>query len=254
MTTHLAMRRQGVDDAVQSQLDSFGTRLRDLRLQRGWTLEELAARGGLSKAHLSRLESGERQASIAVILTFSRVFNVSLASLFESPAPAQSSMPTPPCVVMRASDLVETMTNGLKYAPLSGAGRFFNLQPLRITISPSRTGNEHYHHDGEEWIYVLSGKLTLSLAGKTYDLEPGDAAHFESHLPHRLIARGEQDAQVLAVASVISNSPINPHLPHQHRAIPAIWLPPLPKQQKAVVAASRPKKNLTRIPFKKSKR
>jgi quercetin dioxygenase-like cupin family protein/DNA-binding XRE family transcriptional regulator len=253
MTTQLTMRRQGVDDAVQSQLGSFGTRLRELRLQRGWTLEELAARGGLSKAFVSRLESGERQASIAVILTFSRVFNVSLASLFESPAPAQSSVPTPPCVVMRGSDLVETMTNGLKYAPLSGAGRFFNLQPLRITISPSRSGNEHYHHDGEEWIYVLSGQLTLSLAGKTYDLEPGDAAHFESRLPHRLIARGEQDAQVLAVASTISNSPITPHLPHQHRAIPPIGMLPLSKP-KTVVAASRPKKSPTRIHLKKYQR
>ena len=253
MTTKLPVRQQGVSSSIESQLCSFGTRLRDLRRQRGWTLEELAARGGLSKAHLSRLESGERQASIAVILTFSRVFNVSLASLFESPAPAQSSMATPPCVVMRASDQVEKMTNGLKYVPLSGAARFFNLQPLRITISPSRSGNEHYHHDGEEWIYVLSGRLTLSLAGKTYDLEPGDAAHFESRLPHRLIARGEEDAQVLAVASTISGSPITPHLPHQHRAIPSIGLLPLPKQ-KEVVAAWRPKKTLSKIPLKRHKR
>jgi quercetin dioxygenase-like cupin family protein/DNA-binding XRE family transcriptional regulator len=253
MTTKLPVRQQGVSSSIESQLCSFGARLRNLRLQRGWTLEELAARGGLSKAHLSRLESGERQASIAVILTFSRVFNVSLASLFESPAPAQSSMTTPPCVVMRASDQVENMTNGLKYAPLSNAGRFFNLQPLRITISPSRSGSEHYHHDGEEWIYVLSGKLTLSLAGKTYDLEPGDAAHFESRLPHRLIARGDQDAQVLAVASTVSGSPITPHLPHQHRAIPAIGLLPLPKQ-KEVVAAVRPKKSLAKIHLKKYQR
>src|ERR1700722_4338648 len=125
MTTQFPMGHQGDVAAVKSQLNSFGMRLRELRLRRGGALEELAARGGLSKAHLSRLESGERQASIAVILTFSRVFNVSLASLFESPAPAQSSMATPPCVVMRASDQVEKMTNGLKYVPLSGAARFF---------------------------------------------------------------------------------------------------------------------------------
>jgi quercetin dioxygenase-like cupin family protein len=146
-----------------------------------------------------------------------------LSSLFESP-PA-----TEPCVIVRAAGAVEKTINGLKYIPLSQAGRFFNLQPLRIKVSPSRHGNEHYHHDGEEWIYVLSGRLRLSLAGKTYDLSPGDAAHFESRLPHRLIAFGPKDAEVLVVASPVSRAPANPYF-HEHRAIPAVNLLPLPNQ------------------------
>src|SRR5579862_41186 len=227
MTTALPERHQsadGMDNTVQSQLHSFGARLRELRLRRGWTLQELACRSGLSKAFLSRLESGDRQASIAAVLTISRIFDVSLASLFESPPASE------PCVIVRAADAVEKTINGLKYVPLSNAGRFFNLQPLRIKVSPSRRGNEHYHHDGEEWIYVLSGKLTLSLAGKTHDLSPGDAAHFESRLPHRLIAPGPKDAEVLVVASPVSSTPANPHL-NQHRAIPVVRPLPLPKPE-----------------------
>ena len=250
MTTQLT-QGGGVElrDEIQSQLCSFGARLRELRLQRGWTLQELACRSALSKAFLSRLESGGRQASIAAALTLSRIFDVSLASLFESPLAVE------PCVVIRAADAVEKSTNGLKYVPLSNAGRFFNLQPLRIKVSPSRRGNEHYHHSGEEWIYVLSGKLTLSLAGKTHDLEPGDAAHFESRLPHRLIARGERDAEVLVVASPVSSPPINPNLFSQHRAIPAIGLLPLPKEGIAgTIASSRLRKSLLKINLKKQKR
>ena len=85
-----------------------------------------------------------------------------------------------------------------------------------------RRGSEHYHHDGEEWIYLLSGALTLSLAGNTYDLMPGDAAHFDSRLPHRLIAMGNQDAEVLLVASPVTSS-TQRRLPvvSQHRAVPA---------------------------------
>jgi transcriptional regulator with XRE-family HTH domain len=246
MTTKLPVRQQ-TDESIQEQLCSFGARLKELRLRRGWTMQELAARSGLSKAFLSRLESGGRQASIAAALTLSRVFDVSLASLFESRPMGQS------CVIVRAADSVERSTNGLKYVPLSEAGRFFNLQPLRIKVSPSRRGNEHYRHDGEEWVYVLSGRLTLSLAGAMYDLEPGDAAHFESRLPHRLIARGDREAEVLLVASPVSSPPINLNLLNQHRAIPAFGLLPLPKR-KAIVAASRPKKFPAKINLKKYQR
>jgi transcriptional regulator with XRE-family HTH domain len=186
-------------DDIQSQLLSFGARLRELRQQKGWTLEELACRSGLSRAFLSRLESGSRQASIAAALTLSRIFDVSLASLFES------QLAVEPCVIVRAGEAVEQSVNGLQYTPLSRAGRFFNLQPIRVRVSPSRPGDEHYRHDGEEWIYVMSGRLTLSLAGKTYELAPGDAAHFDSRLPHRLIAPGPEDAEVLLVASPVSN-------------------------------------------------
>jgi transcriptional regulator with XRE-family HTH domain len=203
-------------EQIQSQLCTFGARLRELRLKRGWTLSELAARSRLSSAFLSRLESGDRQASIAAALTLSRIFGVSLASLFES------ELVTDPCVIVRGNEGTEKTVNGLKYVSLSNAGRFFNLQPIKVTVPLSRKGDEHYHHDGEEWIYVLSGALTLSLAEKTYDLAPGDAAHFDSRLPHRLIATGKKDAEVLLVASPVASSG-QMLLPNasQHRAIPA---------------------------------
>jgi transcriptional regulator with XRE-family HTH domain len=204
-------------------MSSFGARLKELRARHGLTLQELAARSGLSRAFLSRLESGNRHASIAAALTLSRIFDVSLASLFESPAEETS------CVIVRAADASEKSANGLKYVPLSYAGQLFNLQPLRVRVSPKRRGHEHFHHGGEEWVYVLSGRLTLSLAGKMYDLEPGDAAHFDSRFPHRLIARGRRDAEVLVVAGPVLTPPANPHI-NQHRAIPGIRLLPLPKE------------------------
>ena len=225
MTTKLPDRQTTVlQHQIQSQLCSFGARLRELRLQRGWTLQELARRSFLSRAFLSRLESGDRQASIAAALTLSKIFGVSLASLFESP------LAMDPCVIVRAVDAVEQTVNGLAYVPLSNPARFFNLQPMRIRVSPSRRGDEHYNHDGEEWIYVLSGRLVLSLAGRTYDLAPGDAAHFESRLPHRLIAPGPEDAEVVLVASPISSPAAQP-ASNQRRAIPVIGLLPFRKRK-----------------------
>ncbi|HUB68589.1 MAG TPA: XRE family transcriptional regulator [Candidatus Methylacidiphilales bacterium] len=204
-------------DPVQLQLASFGSALRDLRQNRGWSLQELASRSGLSKTFLSRLENGDRQASIAAVLTLARIFNVSLASMFETEVASE------PCLIVRANEVAPQTANGLTYTPLSNAERFFNLQPIRLIVSPQRKGHEHFHHDGEEWVYLLSGRLTLSLAGKTYDLEPGDAAHFDSRQHHRLIARGTQDAEVLLVASPFPESDRRrPSLSEQKRAIPAM--------------------------------
>lgn len=230
--------RQEPED-IQRQLASFGAHLRELRLQRGLTLQELADQSGLSKAFLSRLESGSRQASIAAALKLSRIFRVSLASLFECPVAA------PLCTIIRAGDVVEKTINGLRYAPLSVAGRLFNVQPIRVKVSPSRRGNEHYHHDGEEWVYVLSGKLTLSIVGKTYDLEPGDAAHFESRLPHRLIARGGCEAEVLVVAAPNWSVPADLNV-DEHRSIPVGGLPSLPEGEAVHAAPAKLRRKLRR--------
>jgi transcriptional regulator with XRE-family HTH domain len=213
MTTEPSLGHQELDD-IQRQLSLFGARLRELRLQNSLTLQELAAQSGVSRAFLSRLESGGRQASIQVALTLSKIFRVSLASFFEITEGDKL------CTVIRAADVVEKSVNGLKYAPLSDASRLFNARPMRVKISPARRGNEHYHHRGEEWVYVLQGKLTLSIAGRTFDLDEGDAAHFESHLPHRLIARGECEAEVLVVAAGNWSTQANPKL-GEHRSIPA---------------------------------
>lgn len=194
MPSKVSLRPDEIED-IRWQLSAFGARLRELRLQRGLTLQELAVRTGLSRAYLSRLESGGRQASILVALMLSRIFRVTLASLFEIPAPET------PCTVIRAAAAVENTAKGLKFAALSDPSRLFNVQPMRVKVSPSRHGNEHYSHEGIEWLYVLHGKLALSIAGNIYELDEGDAAHFESHLPHRLMAREGREAEALVVAA-----------------------------------------------------
>ena len=227
---------------IQSQLCSFGARLRELRAQRGWTLQAVACRSGLSRAFLSRLESGDRNVSIAAALTLARIFDVSLASLFESPLAQE------PCVIVRGADAVPQPINGLKYVPLSRAGRCFNLQPIKVTVPASRPGQEHYHHDGEEWIYVLAGALILSLAGKTYDLAPGDSVHFDSRLPHRLIAGGGGDAEVLLVASpVAAAAPVALPAADERRAIAPLHLLSVNPPAAAEIPARRTR-NLSRQP------
>ena len=185
------------------ELSRLGERLAALRAGRGWTLEELAERSGLSKPFLSRLEGGSRQPSIAAVLTLAHVFDVPMGSLFETRLEDEG------CIVIRTKGAAMRRGNGICYLPLSGSSRF-NVQPMRALISPLRPGTERYQHEGEEWIYVLSGDLRLQVGEREYELETGDAAHFDSRLPHRLNALGGKEAEVILVACPIPTT-LNAH-------------------------------------------
>jgi len=179
---------------LENQLATFGARLKALRLERHWSLDELASRCGLSKGYLSRLESADRQASIDAVLTLSRLFGVPLAALFDE-------RPEAPVLVVRGGRTPSHVADGLTCWPLSARTPPLQLQPLRVLVAANRAGDERRQHDGEEWIYVLAGKLTLLAGDHAHDLDAGDAAHFDARLPHRLVARGGRVAELLIVAA-----------------------------------------------------
>jgi transcriptional regulator with XRE-family HTH domain len=186
-----------IHEHAEQAIAGLGVRLKQMRDARGWTLDELAERSGLSKAFLSRLEAGDRQPSIAAILTLAKAYNVSIASLFEQPQTDD------PCAIVRHGSQLPLRANGLKYTPLTTGNRPFNLQPIAVTVDAHRNNREHYQHEGEEWLTVVSGRLRLTIAERTYELGTGDCAHFDARQPHRLDALDGTDAQVILVACPI---------------------------------------------------
>lgn len=190
---------------LQSGLAQLGTRLRSLRTQRGWTLGELAQRTNLSEAYLSRIESGDRQPSLAVLFDLARAYHVSMASLFEAE-------PSISPVVVRSVEASLHQGNGLLYRILSNKGNLANLRPLHVTIPVQRQGERLYQHDGEEWLYVLSGQLRLVLNDEEYVLQPQDAAHFDARIPHRLDALGNQDTEILLVSCEAAHALLGSYL------------------------------------------
>ena len=180
--------------SVPKELKQLGGRLRLMRALCGWTLEEAAGQASLSKSYLSRLEDGDRQPSLAALLALSRAFQVPLASLFDEENAAR------PGIVARAGEAPAQQGNGLTYRSLSGSAHARNMQPLRVTVPADRRGDELYQHEGEEWLYVLSGTLKLTMREQTYLLQPGDAAHFDAREAHRLAALSSQDVELILVA------------------------------------------------------
>src|SRR5271170_2967067 len=148
-----------IHEHADAIVHTLGNRLHAMRETRGWTLEELAERTGLSKAYLSRLEAGDRQPSIAALLTLAKAFKTSIAALFEQPDESAD------CVIVRHNSTAATIANGLSYTPLSSSTKPFNLQPIGVTVPADRGGNETYQHEGEEWLHVVAGRLRLTVDG-----------------------------------------------------------------------------------------
>ena len=182
---------------LREALSSIAESLRDERTRAGLTLEQLAQRAELSVPHLSRLESGERQPSVAALIALSRALGVSMSTLLGERRGA-------PAISTYAAGGPKHEANGLTIAPCSGFPGSTTLEALQITISPDRQPTEPARHRGEEWVYVVRGRLRLEFDGQLHLLDAGATAHFDANRPHRLGAEGTA-AEVLVVAADAPN-------------------------------------------------
>ena len=186
----------GIERPLGLVLTSLGAQLKALRTQRGWTLERLTELSNLSEPYLSRLESGSRQPSLAALITLARVYDIPLRTLLEG-----DGQTMPPCKIIRSGSTASRIANGLAYRAVSGGGALTGLQAMEVRVPANRRDSRFYRHEGEEWLYVISGALNLIFENERHALQPGDAAHFDARTPHRLAAAGKRDAVVLLVAS-----------------------------------------------------
>jgi len=178
---------------TEALLVSIGERLRAAREGIGLTLDQTAELSGLSKAHLSRLESAERQPSIAALLALSEALGTPVSVLL-----GENPDASPLAIFTEAVERHDS--KGLSLAPCSGYAGSSALEAMRVTVEPDRPLTSPAHHRGEEWLYVLAGILRLEYDGEVHHLGPGVSAHFDAERPHRLGAQG-RPAEVLLVAA-----------------------------------------------------
>jgi transcriptional regulator with XRE-family HTH domain len=179
----------------ENALSSIGERLKAARERAGYTLDELSTLTGLSKAHLSRLESAERQPSIAALLTFAAALRVPVGRLL-----GEEDVETSTPLSVYAGGEAPHEVAGLSVVACSGYPGSGALEALRMTISPERKPGPPARHHGEEWVYVVSGTLVLDYDGRPYEVPAGSCAHFDSEHPHRLGAENGP-TEVLVVAA-----------------------------------------------------
>jgi len=178
------MAKNGADDDV---LAGVGPRLRALRQERGATLTGLSATTGISVSTLSRLESGQRRPTLELLLPLARAHQVPLDELVDAPATGDPRVHPKPFV-----------HHGITVLPLTrrpgGLQAFKQIYPAHWPGREPEQGS----HEGYEWLYVLSGRLRLLLGEHDVTLKAGEAAEFDTHVPHAF-ATGAEPAEVLCL-------------------------------------------------------
>ncbi|NHT18130.1 XRE family transcriptional regulator [Cellulomonas sp. IC4_254] len=177
--------RPGADPRIAAALDLVGGRLRRVREQRGLTLTEAAAAAGMSKSTLSRLETGQRRPGLELLLPLAQTYRVPLDDLVGAPEVGD------PRIRLRPRGV-----NGRTVLPLTRPG---GIQAWKIVIPTTQRDPAPRSHDGFEWLYVLSGRMRLVLGGRDLVLGTGEAAEFDTQVPHWFGSTGDGPVEVLSI-------------------------------------------------------
>ncbi|TXK19676.1 helix-turn-helix domain-containing protein [Homoserinibacter sp. GY 40078] len=175
-----------MDDELTRTLAGVGQRLRALRTRRDLTLSDVSRDSGISVSTLSRLESGARRPALELLLPLARVYDVPLDELVGAPEAGD------PRVHIR-----RIPHRGGVMMPL-GRGSS-GIRVVKQILPPPRPGErvELKTHRGNEWLYVISGRLRLVLADRDFVLEAGEAAEFDTRTPHWIGAADDAGVELL---------------------------------------------------------
>lgn len=184
--------------------NSLGQHIARLREGKGITREELARRSRCKTEVIEALEEGHLSPSLAPLLQIARGLGVHLGTLLDDkpqtgPVITRSGDKEKP--IVRFSGIrIASDSSTLEFHPLAynKAGR--HMEPFLIDIYPTVSEDCMFSvHEGEEFIYVLSGNVQVSYGSDIYLLGPGDSIYYDSTNPHEVRSANEEMARILAV-------------------------------------------------------
>lgn len=161
-----------------------GERLRRLRQRAHKTLREVSEATGLSISFISALERGGSGASVASLRLLAGAYGVNMRQIFGADLPQSSAL------VRRGERPVMSWENGVRFEEMTSGEKA--MDPSYIYIPPHTGSEGFYSHEGEEFVYVVSGTMTVELRDREpYVLGPGDTLYFASTTLHRWWAEDE---------------------------------------------------------------
>jgi transcriptional regulator with XRE-family HTH domain len=180
---------------------SLGEKVRSIRESRNMSAEQLAERADLAPELVAQIEAGSLIPSLSPLIRIARSLGVRLGTFLDDEArigPVLSRRGAHDTIV-RFSDRESPLRSDLDFFSLAAnkAGR--HMEPFLIDIHPgSAQGVRPSTHEGEEFIYVLSGEVEVVYGKDMYRLKTGDGIYYDSIVPHHVHSAGGVEARVLA--------------------------------------------------------
>jgi transcriptional regulator with XRE-family HTH domain len=200
--TMIRVAREAGGEAHVEPLN-LGDRVRELRRSRGWTLEEAARRAGLARSTLSKIENGQMSPTYDALKKLAGGLSISVPQLFTPPSKAQINGRM---AVTKSGEGQAQATVTYEHELLAAGLLKKQMLPYRATIR-ARSFDEFagwVRHDGEEFLYVLTGVVRLYTEFyEPVDLRRGDSAYYDAAMGHNVISLSDDDATILWVTSLV---------------------------------------------------
>ena len=153
------------------------------------TLDQLANETGCSVDFLKGIESGAEMPPVGTLLQICRALHIDSGDLLQEPARAD-----------KRADAFTKRTQNYAYTPLTPGAEHKHLKAFRIQVKAMQ---EHrgvgYQHEGEEFVYVLKGRIEVTVGEHVNRLETGESLHFNSGIQHHMRNTGKEDAELMVV-------------------------------------------------------
>ena len=193
-------RENGSEDVAEPL--NLGERVRDLRKDRKWTLEQAAQKAGLARSTLSKIENGQMSPTYDALKKLAIGLEISFPQLF---TPPQKDQINGRMVVTKSGDGVNHITTTYEHELLGESLTKKRMLPYRARIH-ARNIDEFggwVRHDGEEFLYVLTGVVKLYTEFyEPVEMRRGDSAYYDASMGHNVISTSAEDATILWVTSI----------------------------------------------------
>jgi transcriptional regulator with XRE-family HTH domain len=173
-----------LDDVAEIH-EVLGNRVRETRTARGITLEQLASLTGFTTSYLSKIENRRKVPPIATLARIARALEVDIAYFFDGERATKDESVS----VVRASERQPVIRGGTSfgydYEGLAHTKRNKHMEPFIFTFPSSISKDVSFEHEGEEFVFVLSGRVKFETGNRSWVLQPGDSLYMDSSIPHR---------------------------------------------------------------------
>lgn len=171
----------------------LGAKLRDMRQQKNLTQEELADRCELTKGYISQLENDLTSPSIATLIDLLNALGSNLSDFFHEETEEK--------IVFGEPEYIEKISEGMIWNWVIPNAQKNMMEPVLVELEPQASTPVDFPHEGEEFGFVLEGRIALVRAGKSHPAKKGESFYFTANKEHYIINKGKSKAKFIWVST-----------------------------------------------------